>query len=266
MKQLTTTSLFALALCVLACVAIDWATKPGAATASNGWGERAAEAGAVTSTFVDGGLAMSLSGGKVGQGAVEGTRSAASREVNAVAVHSSMRGGGIAGGGFRFRGFAWGDSQQKIRSGETSEVVSEDGATLVVADRIDGLSCTLTYRFDGGVLVGARYEISKRYTDKFYHISDFGSLKTLLGQKYGAPIEDRVEWKNDYLKDNPSRWGEALGLGQLVLSARWSADQTGVGLHFERYADDLNLIIDYQSTEFAPSPRGASSEEVLRGL
>jgi hypothetical protein len=167
---------------------------------------------------------------------------------------------------FRFRGVTWGDSRSVVRATETQEVIAEDAMTLVLRDRVGDLPCTLSYRFAEGRLVGAVYAISQKHTDKFYHISDFGTIKDLLTRKYGEPSRDDVVWKNDRLKGAPSRWGEALGLGHLVLSASWAPPGAVVELSFERYADELRLLIEYRSRAVDPLGSAGAGGDPLRGL
>ncbi|MHC4995832.1 MAG: hypothetical protein ACYTGQ_12350 [Planctomycetota bacterium] len=243
MKRLFKTSILALTLCLLTCAAVHWTTQPRSVTAAYAPREDPAA---------------------LGVGWVHGDAAGAGPSRSVVAPVRT--GAGSSASVFRFRGVTWGDSLGVVRATETREVLAEDGEALVVRDRLGDLPCTLSYRFAEGRLVGATYVIAQRHTDKFYHISDYGSLNTLLTQKYGQPTYDRVVWKDDRLKDDPGRWGEALGLGQLVLSAGWEAPATEVALRFERYADELRLLIEYRSMGHTRAGVGDASEDPLRDL
>ncbi len=282
MKRFAKTSILVTALCLLACVAIYFTTEPQAATAAylNSYGTPQRDDGGAVDT-------RSLSTPSDSSAFIDPFNQPTSvlpqrqptpfpSTANPLPTTpptplpsnpvSTAPKSAPASNFFRFRGVTWGDDRQTVRLTENQEIIAEDDFSLTVGDYLDGLRCSLTYGFVNQTLANARYTIIERHTDKYYHISDYGSIKSLLTQKYGSPARDRVIWKDDRLKDDPIRWGNALGLGHLILSAAWDLPHTTVDLRFEPYADTLKLIIEYRSKAHTTILAPGESRHSLRDL
>jgi len=150
-----------------------------------------------------------------------------------------------------FRGFDWGASKTAVKDGEDAELIIEPADQLIYHADYRGLDTTLTYRFQDGRLVQARYLNRERHADSNAFIDDFKRIKGRLIDRYGLPRTDRRQWRNRLFADRPDRWGEAVAAGHLVYYTQWIAGNTKIVMTL--HADRLQVAHEIVFSEYEQS-------------
>lgn len=147
-----------------------------------------------------------------------------------------------------FRGFDWGASKAEVKHGEDAELIIEPTDQLIYHAGYRGLDTTLSYRFEDGRLVQARYLNRERHADSNAYIADFKRIKGHLIDRYGLPSTDRRQWRNRLFEDRPDRWGEAVAAGHLVYYTQWIAGNTKIVMTL--HADRLQVAHEIIFSEY----------------
>ena len=79
------------------------------------------------------------------------------------------------------------------------------------------------------------------------YINDYEKLKKNLSIKYGEPVEDATNWKNNLFKSRPDSWGTAVGMGHLSFFAKWETTTTEILLALTGDNFKETLLIKYES-------------------
>lgn len=164
-----------------------------------------------------------------------------------------------------FRGYSWGTSKTEIESSEIKDDMVEnidysyiDGNTIVFTGSVAGYSAYVYYIFDeSDKLVRGYYILQEKHTNKTDYYDDFCNLADLYAEKYGDPVVDIENWKDDLYKDDPSKWGLAIATGKVNFIKTWvdsgnnrvymiiSGDnyeiQTGITYEFAEYEEPKNV-------------------------
>jgi len=154
-----------------------------------------------------------------------------------------------------FRGATWGMSPDEVKSTEPGTPfvegkASEPKMALGYKDRIDTFNCHVAYTFIHGKLVSGMYIIKEEHTNQTDYLEDFKRLWVLLSEKYGKPIIDRTNWKNDLYKNDPSHWRTAVAIGHMTKGSKWETPNTDIILSLHGDNFKIGLVITYTSKEF----------------
>lgn len=127
-----------------------------------------------------------------------------------------------------FRSSLWGDSKADVKKSETSQFSDENDDSVVYKTNLAGVDVAVLYQFMDDKLIQAAYISTESHFNKNDFIDDYNKLKQLLIKKYGDPIGDNIQWKDDLYKDRKSGWGTAISIGHLVYGSKWSIGNTKV--------------------------------------
>lgn len=125
-------------------------------------------------------------------------------------------------------GVPWGASMAELRAARPGTEVVRTGDRLITHARLEGLEVATTYRFDADGLTAVSALSRVRHRDRNRYIADYRRLRQRLRAHWGAPDIDDRAWRNELLRDQPARWGEAIAAGHLVYYAEWRAGDTEV--------------------------------------
>jgi hypothetical protein len=119
---------------------------------------------------------------------------------------------------------SWGMDRNALLSAEGQPFNSEKlGSREIVRYKrsIIAKRSLVEYVFDSGGLASTRVRLLENYADKNRYIEDYKKLKDYATAKMGQPRADKVIWQDPSCKTDDSRWGTAVGLGQLEFRAEW---------------------------------------------
>jgi hypothetical protein len=168
------------------------------------------------------------------------------------------------GDDFDFRKTNWGFSMDQVKNSESLSLVREEQNALMYKGTLSDLDCYVVFVFAKGKLVRTKYVIVEEHSNKNDYIRDYESLKRLLSNKYGTPIQDKTIWRNSLYKDDREEWGFAVSLGHLVYLSTWETSETEISdfLYGDNY--EISLGIEY-SSKFLKSLEQAEKEQATQG-
>lgn len=125
-------------------------------------------------------------------------------------------------------GVPWGASMAELRAAQPGTEVVRSGDRLITHARIEGLEVATTYRFDDDGLAAVSALSRARHRDRNRYIEDYRRLRQWLRAHWGPPEIDDRAWRNELLRDQRTRWGDAVAAGHLVYYAEWRTGDTEV--------------------------------------
>jgi hypothetical protein len=167
---------------------------------------------------------------------------------------------------YDFRKTNWGMSKEQVKASEKGEIVVENENTVIfmVPDFDDNFQCG--YDFLENKLYSSLYRFSGEHSNKNLYIDDYERLKGALTKKYGKPIADNIEWKNNIYKDDRANWGMAISLGYLMYFSMWETPATWISLILSGDNYDIGFGILYQSKELRKWAEEIKEKETSKGL
>jgi hypothetical protein len=144
------------------------------------------------------------------------------------------------------RGHSWGDSPAKVKQTDKGNFLVQTGDSILFADTINGLPVEVFYQFRGGRLVSAGYFNTEPHANKNDFIQDYRKLNELLTEKHGKPKVDKVVWRNDLYKDNPSNYGQAVSVGHLTYRTEWNLGRTTIVSMLRGDSLEVNHQVTYE--------------------
>lgn len=147
-----------------------------------------------------------------------------------------------------FRNVPWG-AAPAIAMEREGRAPDQESETVLVWGGVSlaELTCDVAYIYARSTLVRAKYIITDEWVNENRYLTEYESVKSLLGRKYGSPDSDDTLWSNDLWKDDPNDWGNAVEQGHLSFYARWERDDTRVLLHLTGENYESELGIEYAS-------------------
>lgn len=150
---------------------------------------------------------------------------------------------------FDFRKTKWGMSMQQVRESEPLEVTHSEDNVLGYKTKVLDKDIYLIYIFIGDKLVRTKYALAEEHSNKNDFINDYKEFQNIITKKYGKPIEDKVYWRNNLFRKDPSHWGNAIGLGHLLYFSTWETADTRIVcfLHGDNYT--IKCGVEYASKQ-----------------
>jgi hypothetical protein len=152
-----------------------------------------------------------------------------------------------------FRNVKWGMTQDEVIQAEELKSPSKKSDSLnYTINNMYNYRTTLIYNFDSnGVLNNALYNFfnplanGKDATSLLFGTNSardldetavdlYNQLKNDLTQKYGAPAEDTINWKNESYKNSSESLGKRVSRGYVSFYATWVLDRTVIKLTCDR--------------------------------
>lgn len=163
-----------------------------------------------------------------------------------------------------FRNSTWGMSKSQVKSTEKSTLVKETTDLLVYQTTLAGYKVYVGYIFSGNKLTRSKYIVAEPHANNNDYISEYNFFNGLLKNKYGAPVEDKIDWKTDLYSNDKSAWGLSIMMGDLVLYSRYRTSDTEIKIILA--SEDYQIIneIEYSSTN--PKLKNLEKEKLLKGF
>ena len=147
-----------------------------------------------------------------------------------------------------FEEMQWGLSKKEVveLEGKPADQRKVKGLDVMrYQQRVINLDCAIDYFFAANKLSRTRFSFAGDYLDKNAYLQDYQKIKDALVQKFGRPLEEAMEWRDNSYKDDFSAWGEAVSLGHLELSSRWLTAQTEITANLSGAEDEILLTVEY---------------------
>ena len=162
-----------------------------------------------------------------------------------------------------FRDCEWGSTKEDILEKEFADKsepeegidysYAEDTKRLLIFNQtVSNFDTCSVYSFDddGGLIQGL-YVLTEEHTNKTDYYTDYCTLVKVYKDKYGEPYNVDEMWKDDLYKDDPSDWGMAVAVGDVVFRTQWK-DNDGNEISIVLFGDNYEIesMIGYDSYEF----------------
>lgn len=144
-----------------------------------------------------------------------------------------------------FQNSNWGDSIEAVKFDNRDLDILQDGDTLWTTASVAGKDADIFFAFENNQLVQGVVSFSEKHSNDFSYISDFETIKELLVEKYGEPVEDDEAWLNDLFKDDPMDYGLAVAAGHLIYRVIWETSDTQITLLLTGDNYDIMHFISY---------------------
>ncbi len=163
-----------------------------------------------------------------------------------------------------FRQATWGQSLRKVKWNEKAKLVAKADNALNYKGSLAGLEASIVYRFAAGELIEGKYIITENMWKRSDYIDSYNSLKDLLTQKYGEPVEDEADWKNPQHKDSPATHGLALGMGHVSYQVSWETERTKIIM--DLWGEELDIMYELTYSSRMLENKDDSKEKILNDL
>lgn len=163
-----------------------------------------------------------------------------------------------------FRKAFFGMSKDEVKKLESEKPLHETAEILFYEDTLFGINCNYGYLFIKDKLAKGVYLFSGErnpHSNKTDYVRDYENIKIKIIEKYGKPKIDKTIWKDDLYKDDPSEWGMAVAVGDLIKYSTWERPEVEMSL--ELYGDnhDITLKLDYKHPNFEKMKEAADKEK-----
>jgi hypothetical protein len=167
-----------------------------------------------------------------------------------------------------FREFSWGNSLDKIQSGERAQLLLKSGKDeLEYRDELGGSDCTVLYIFnDNDKLESGMYIFSKKYSNPQLYLQDYKKFKTLLKEKYGVPSTEKEGWSYNTPVAEKHTDGQAVADGNLTLNTVWDTDRSIIKIALLTIDKHPSLQIHYTTRSLDELENKEELEKALKKL
>ena len=164
-----------------------------------------------------------------------------------------------------FRGFAWGNTLNTVKTEEKATFVQKEKDDLLkYQDKLASADCDLIYVFnDNDKLVSGIYYFTKKHNNPQLYLQDYNKFKMLLSQKYGQPNVDRRIESGDAQKETAP---QELAEGKLSLVSTWTNDRSNIKLSLVEINQVPMLQIHYTANKLSELENPADLKEALLKL
>jgi hypothetical protein len=165
-----------------------------------------------------------------------------------------------------FRTAHWGDSKAAVKELEDAKLTAEAPDGLAYAGKVAGLDAGIVYQFVDDKLVAGGYVIEGKHANANIFIDECNELRALLREKYGKPTSDKMVWRDDLYKNDPSNWGIAVGSGRLSYFTEWQTPETKINLALSGDNFKINFVLRYGSKKYQGLFEATDKKRKLREL
>lgn len=144
---------------------------------------------------------------------------------------------------YDFRQTNWGMTVEEVLAIEIrqpyikSQGWSSSSYFLEYRTTMAGIAGSYSYYFTDNQLDSVTFRISDSGIDDFY------KLKDELSRIYGEPKYALELWRNNFYKDNPEQYDDAIAVGHLLVCNYWETKTTSIEMDLINHDEKLNLKI-----------------------
>lgn len=166
-----------------------------------------------------------------------------------------------SGGEADFRSINWGMSVDEVKERESAEFIQEGDGSL--AYKVAGKDALVIYYVHDDIIGEAGYMFIEKHSNRNKYIDDFEEIEELLSKKYGEPDRSISPWYDDLYRDDPSRHGFAISVGDHAMQSVWEGSTTKI-LHILKGDNyDITHAVKYSSVELSDEIERSREEEAL---
>ncbi len=175
---------------------------------------------------------------------------------------------------YDFRQTVWGMTKETVKRTEKTKPFKEEDSQLIYIDTIINLNMAVIYDFIDSKLVSTGYAVLEKHSNENLYINDYKELKSVLAEKYGEPSDKwtdgseykEIAWLDDLYQDDPSRWGFAISVGDLVYQSFWETDKTEIIMRLYGDNYEISLLIKYFSKKLKHIKEKEEEKEKLKNF
>lgn len=152
----------------------------------------------------------------------------------------------------KFEEMKWGMTKKQVLEMEGKPSLQRKAAGLdimIYHQKVINMDCAIEYIFAANKLSRTLFHFQNHYEDKNASLEDYQKVKQALIQRFGRPVEEKMEWLDPSYKDDFSMWGEAVSSGLLELKSRWLTPQTEILARLAGAENEIELTVEYTGLE-----------------
>lgn len=151
---------------------------------------------------------------------------------------------------FNFRNTRWGMSQEQVMAAEKMDPIEKSENHIKYKTTILDRNVHLLYLFVDDKLIGASYTLDEIYLNSAKYRQTYNTFKRALIDKFDEPNSDITTWINDTYKNDPSKWGLAVGLGHVEYSATWNTQDSAIRCSLTGENHNILCKIKFSAVEY----------------
>lgn len=156
----------------------------------------------------------------------------------------------------------WGMSPERVGQIYASAKGTESG--MFMKGNVFGKNAAVVLQFAQNMLCQVEISFTDEHkTDPSGYYEDYDAIKAAVTRAYDDPLTDDMNWKDETLSQDESKWGAAIAYGDLDLEATWVTDKTSVALRCKGQDFKVSTTVTYTSKEL--SKLLAGQEDLFRG-
>jgi hypothetical protein len=152
----------------------------------------------------------------------------------------------------KFDEMHWGSTKKQIVDSEgkpAAQTRVKGGDILAYKQKMFNLDCDIEYSFAANKLKQTRFSFANDSLDKNDYLDDYRKIKDALIRRFGKPVSENMNWRDNSCKEDFSAWGEAVGLGQLELTSRWLTPQTEILASLAGRDEKISLVVLFRGVQ-----------------
>jgi len=146
---------------------------------------------------------------------------------------------------FSLDGISFGSSRDEVIK-VLGEPIKKRPTYYFYKDKINLLKTDKFFYFHNNLLYQVGYTFIEEHTNENLFIDDFNGIEDLLIQKYGPTTKHHKKWIDDLYKDDLSKHGFAISLGDLTIGSFWQFDNFRIAHVLSGDNYNINHVLIYQ--------------------
>lgn len=162
-----------------------------------------------------------------------------------------------------FEEMKWGLTKKQVleREGKPFSQEKTKGFDIMTyRQRIINIDCAIDYVFAANKLSQTKFRFQNQYSEKNASLEDYQRIKQALVQRFGRPVEEKMNWFDPSYKDDFSAWGKAISLGHLELRSRWLTQQTEILARLTGSENEIILTVEYTGLQLRELAKKAAED------
>jgi hypothetical protein len=164
----------------------------------------------------------------------------------------------------KFEEMPWGSTKKQVVDSEgkpAAQTRVKGLDILAYKQRMFNLDCDIEYSFAANKLRQTKFSFVNDSPDKNSYLDDYRKIKDALTRRFGKPVDENMNWRDDSCKEDFSAWGDAVGLGQLELTSRWLTHQTEILASLAGREQKISLVVLFKGLQVRELARKNQEED-----
>jgi len=146
---------------------------------------------------------------------------------------------------YDFGNTAWGMSKEDVKQLEGKPVFENEMEVwyegIAAEKHVD-----ILYQFDQDKLINGTYFFTDKHADLNYYYKDYFDLVYTYSGKFGEPVKQAEQWRQDRYRYDRTKLGTAIAAGHVSFITQWETDTSSIMVKL--YGDDheIKLIAFYE--------------------